>query len=183
MLKGTVETGRVVINEYPEGLEIIIPSQKSTFASGFLTIWLLAWSYGEIFIFNKIINGPEASTDAFIVFWLCAWTLGGMLAIFLLMWNTKGREIIRIDDKELWRSREYVWFSRSGRYQLNDIQNLRLNEIDLSRPDIDQSEFWGITGGSITFDYGHCTEKLARELDQEDASELIDLLKARYPIA
>ncbi len=182
MLKGTVETGRVLVNEYSEGLEIIIPPQKSSFVSGFLTTWLLAWSYGEIMVVDKMVNRPVSDIDAFILLWLGAWTLGGLLAMVLQLWNLKGREVITIDQNELSRSREYVWFSRSSHYLLKHIHNMRQTEIDFSRPDIYQgTEFWGLSGGAISFDYGPGTQKIALEIDEDDANELIGIIRQRYP--
>lgn len=182
MLKDTVETERVIVNEYPQGLEIIIPAQNSVFMSGLLTTWLVAWFYGEVFIFGRVINGTPETVDGFTMLWLGAWTVGGIYAAFLQVWNTRGREIIRVDDKELRRSRDYVLFSRSGRYPIEHIRDMRLTELDLSRPDLDQSEFWGVSGGLISFDYGQSTQKLGLDLNEKEASRLIDLLKARYPV-
>jgi len=177
-----VKKRRITIDHYAQGIEVIIPPRKNAFVSRFLTLWLLAWLYGEIVIIDRIINRPVAAADAFIVFWICAWTFGGLLAVLLQLWNMKGREIIKIDDNELWRSREYVWFARSRHYQLRHIRNMRPTEIDLSRPDINQgTEFWGLSGGTISFDYGESIQKIALGIDEADAREIIGAIKARYP--
>ena len=120
--------------------------------------------------------------DAFIVFWLCAWTFGGLLAVLLQLWNLKGQEIIKIDEVELWRAREYVWFARSRHYQLRNIRRMRLTEVDLSRPVLNQgTEFWGLSGGAISFDYGASTQKIALGIDETNASEIIEAIKTRFP--
>ena len=182
MVKGSLETRRVLINDYSEGLEIIIPPRKNPFVSGFLTTWLLAWIYGEIVIIDKIVNQAEGGADAFIVLWLCAWTFGGLVAVLLQSWNLKGREIIKIDEDELWLSREYVWFARSRHYQLRHIRNMRLTEINMSRPDLYQgAEFWGLSGGAVSFDYGESIQRIALGIDEMDAGEIIETIKARYP--
>jgi len=106
------------MNDYAEGIEIIIPPKRSVFVQFFLMNWLLAWGYGEFVILDKLINQTHSTPDAFIVFWFCVWTFGGLLAILIWQWNMKGREVIRISEDELLRRREYVWFVRSSRYEL-----------------------------------------------------------------
>ena len=136
------------ITEYAQGIEIVIPPRRNKFVSGFLALWLLAWVYGEVVIIDKLLNQSEGVPDAFILFYLTAWAFGGLLAILLWLWNNKGQEIIRVADNELIRIRDFVWFSRSRHFQLRHIRNMRLDEIDLSLPELNRgSEFWGLSEG------------------------------------
>lgn len=166
---------------FPEGIEVIIPAKKSLFVNLFLLLWLLAWSYGAVVIIARLIANNAQTPDAFIVIFACGWALSGMLAVFIGLWNNKGREIIKINDSELKRSREYVWFSRSKIYETKHITNLRLS--DLSPTSLEYAggmEFWGLSGGMITFDYESDIAKIGLGIDEDEARHIIELIKARH---
>jgi hypothetical protein len=141
----------------------------------------MAWAYGEAVILNRLLNGDGQTPDAFIVIYASGWTLSGILAIFIWLWNNRGREVIRISDTELKRSREYVWFSLSKIYQAADIRKLRVS--DLSPTSLEMGggmEFWGLAGGAITFDYKSELGKVGLGIDETEAGRIIEIIKARY---
>jgi len=176
-----MEKSRCIINGYPEGIEVIIPAKKGFFVNTFIAVWLMAWVYGEVVIINRLINIDGQTPDAFLVFYACGWSLSGMLAIFIWLWNNKGREVIRISDNELRRSREYVWFSRSKIFQTKFISNLRVS--DHSPTSLEMSggmEFWGLAGGTIAFDYKSSLGKIGLGIDEAEAEKIIEAIKARY---
>lgn len=141
----------------------------------------MAWVYVEIIILKQLFNTESRGPDAFIVFYACGWILSGLLAIFIWLWNNKGREIIRVSDSELYRSREYVWFSRSKVYYSNQIRNLRVVEITPASIEMSGGmEFWGLTGGAIMFDYEAGVGKIGLGLDEAEAKQIIEVIKTRY---
>ena len=77
-------------------MEVIVSARRSPFVNFFLLVWLVGWSIGEIEIAGKLISHEAETPDAFMVFWAFGWTLGGLLAVFIYLYNMKGREIIRI---------------------------------------------------------------------------------------
>ncbi len=104
-----------------------------------------------------------------------------MLAILVWLWNNKGREIIRIGDSELKRSREYGLFSRSRIYQISNIGNLRVSDLSPTSLEIGGGmEFWGLSGGTITFDYEQGIAKFGLGLDEAEASQIIQIIISRY---
>ena len=172
---------RLEINQYEAGIEVIVPAKKSGFISGFLVLWMLAWSYGELSIIGRLIHGNDQFADAFMMIWSCAWSLGGFVAVLLWLWNLKGREIILISNTEIRRYREFVLFSRSELYECRHVNNLRVNEIDLSSPDMVRGpEFWGLSGGMISFDYGEGTGKFGLGIGDEEANRIVEVVKSRY---
>ena len=104
-----------------------------------------------------------------------------MLASFIWLWNTRGREIIRIGDDELKLSREYVWFSRSKFYETKYIHNLRLSDLSPSSLAMGGGiEYWGLSGGTIAFDYGPTLTKIGLGLDEAEAEHIIEAIKVRH---
>jgi hypothetical protein len=144
---------------------------------------MAGWTVGEITIMANLISYQGKLPDAFMVFWACAWTLSGMLAIFIWFWNMKGREVIRISDSELIRSREYVWFARSNKFQTALINNVRLTENSpLTLETGGGMEFWGLSGGMISFDYGPAIQKFGLGISESEAAHILEAIKARCEI-
>ena len=176
-----MKKGRSIINVYPQGIEVIIPAKQSVFVNFFLSLWLLAWAYGEAVIINRLLNNDGQTPDAFIVLFACGWTLSGLLATFIWLWNNRGREIIRISDSELKRIRQYVWFSRSKIYETKHIEKIRISDLSPTSLEMEGGiEFWGLSGGTITFDYGSDIAKIGLGIDEEEASQIIDVIKTRH---
>lgn len=172
---------RSIISVYPEGIEVIIPAKKSLFVNCFLAFWLLAWVYGEAVIISRLLSIDGQTPDAYIVFFACGWTFSGMLAILVWLWNNKGLEIIRISNSELKRSREYGLFSRSKIYQAKYISNLRVSDLSPTSLEVGGGmEFWGLSGGTITFDYEPGIAKIGLGLDEAEAGHIIQIINARY---
>ena len=181
MTQGDSSKKRAVVKQYSEGVEVIIPARKSLLVNFVLMLWMAGWAYGEVSILSKLVNASGQPPDAILVFWIVGWTLGGLFAVFMWLWNNRGREIIRISEHELKHSREYVFFSRSRSYGAGLISNLRLNP--LSDADLELNggmEFWGLTGGTIAFDYQQNTQKLGLGLNEDEAADIIKTILSRF---
>ncbi len=176
-----LKTRHLRINQYPEGLKVIISARRSPFVNFFLLFWMIGWIIGEIEITGNLINHEAETPDAFMVFWAVGWTLSGLLAVFIWLYNMKGREIVSISDSELIRIRQFVFFSRSKIYATELITNLRLTDINPSALDMGGGmEFWGLSGGTLTFDYGPGIEKFGLGIDEDEARQVIAAVKARF---
>ncbi|MFV2033149.1 MAG: hypothetical protein ACC663_11690 [Gammaproteobacteria bacterium] len=172
---------RSIINQYEQGIEVIIPATKNPLVNFVLVLWIIGWVYGEVAILSKLINTNGQSPDAILVFWIVAWTLGGLVAVLMWLWNEKGCEIIRISASELRHSRNYVLFSRSQSYQTGLISNLRLNPQTASNLEMGGGmEFWGLAGGTIAFDYNQGIYKFGLGLDEAEADEIIKAFQSRF---
>ena len=170
---------RLTINEYPQGVEIIISARRSPFLNIFLIAWMLAWTYGELEIINRLIEYEGDSPDAFIVFWACGWTLSGFLAAFIWLWNMKGEEIIRVSGDGLLRYRNYALFARLQTYRTESISNLRLTALTPNSVEMSGGmEFWGLAGGAISFDYDSGIQKLGLGIGESQASEVITAINS-----
>ena len=181
MAKVNSNKRRTIVRQYAEGLEVIIFARQSRLVNLVLVFWMMGWVYGEVAILNKLISIGDKSPDAILVFWIGGWTLGGLFAVFLWLWNFRGREIIRISDSELRHSREYVFFSRSRYYQTSLITNLRLNPLSMDDLEIRGGmEFWGLTGGTVAFDYERGIQKFGLGIDEAEAIDIIKAILSRF---
>lgn len=174
---------RAIVNEYKEGIEVIIPARKSQLVNFVLLLWMMAWAYGEVTILSKLLNIGDNSPDAFLVIWICGWTLGGLFAVLMWLWNDRGCEIVRVSASELKHSRDYVLFSRSKSYETRLISNLHLNPQTASNLELGGGmEFWGLAGGTIAFDYDRGIYKFGLGLDEAEAIDIIKAFQSRFDI-
>ena len=177
----TQELLSVSVNENPEGIEIITPPSKSYTANLFLVLWLVGWMYGEIVIFGRIMDHSDRTADAISIFWMFGWTLGGIFAGVMWLWNNKGYEIIRIDDKEIRLIKVYVIFTRSKIFDIYRVRNLRVNRIIPSMDSMSEGmEFWGLSGGAIAFDYDMDTLKFGLSLSEEEAEKVVQAIFSQF---
>jgi hypothetical protein len=175
----TQESLSVSVN--PEGIEITTLPSKSYAANLFLVLWLVGWMYGEFVIFGKVLDNSDRTPDAISVFWLFGWTLGGIFAGIMWLWNNKGHEIIRIDDKEIRLIKVYVIFTRSKIYDVYRVRNLRVNRLIPSMDTMSEGmEFWGLSGGAIAFDYELDTPKFGLSLDEEEAEKVLQTIFSQF---
>jgi len=183
MAKVELGKGRSTVNELPQGIEVIIPAKKSYFVIFFLAFWLVGWAFGEISAIGALLDSENKAPTLFLSAWLGAWTIGGAFAILAWLWNIKGKEVVRVDGIELKHIRDFVLFKRSKEYELAHIKELRANTSNTSMFNINAGmEFWGFTGGSIAFDYGHSTHKFGAGLDEAEAKHIAETIKNRYKI-
>lgn len=181
MAKIEVGKGRTTINEFPQGIEIIIPSKKNYFSIIFLAFWLVGWAVGEISAIGMLFSAESKGPTLFLVAWLGGWTAGGAFAIVSWLYNIKGKEIIQIDGYELKHIRDFVLFKRSKEYEMAHIKGLRASTNNSSIFNFNSGmEFWGLTGGTVAFDYGHNTHKFGSGLDEAEAKHIVETVKHRY---
>lgn len=157
---------------------VTIPSKRNISIIGFLGFWLVGWAFGEVTAIYQLIAGPNGGNAIFLTAWLGAWTIGGSFAIYAWLWNLIGREIITLDSKILKYERKISFYSRISEYEVAHIGNLRAAPYEhggwFNRPR--GMEVWGLSGGSIAFDYGRSTHHFGIALDAADASYVIEQL-------
>ncbi|MDS4026800.1 MAG: hypothetical protein RKO25_07440 [Candidatus Contendobacter sp.] len=147
----------------------------------FLPIWLVGWAFGEVMATAALLTPGTDANKLFLGVWLCMWTLGGFFAIFALAWMIAGREIVSVNGQDLVHVRTVSGISRSKEYTLSAVSNLRASpqQFSLSNQDAD-FEYWGLSGGSIAFDYGKSTHRFGAGLNDAEAEHVVSSLKKRF---
>jgi hypothetical protein len=179
--KVEVGKGRSQIEDTPSGLRITIPAKKNYFLILFLAFWLVGWAFGEVTALAQVLNPESDAPKLFMLVWLGGWTVGGAFAIYAWLWNVKGKEIINISSLELQHIRSMPVFKRSKEYDLSAVSKLRAQAPGSSLFGAQNGmEFWGISGGSVVFDYGHSTHKFGVQLDEAEAIHIVNAINKRY---
>lgn len=174
--------GRSIISQNFQCLTIEIPAKKNWFAIVFISIWMLGWLAGEVFVFVAVFTSDQPLlANAFLLFWLIGWTVGGVMAFLMLAWQLGGKEIISLENNLLKIEKSIEGIGRKKFYDIHTIKNLSIQPTqDLG--------FWGksysinmpnIKNGKIKFDYGMKTIKFADEIDEAEARMIMNKLKER----
>ena len=174
--------GRAIIEQVGSGLRIIIPARMQVFAVLFLPLWLVGWAFGEVTVARQLFGSglPANGGSLFLTVWLTGWTLGGAWALYVLLWQLAGKEIIELTSTSLRQRKQISIFSRSREYAVATIKNMRLAP---PTPVFYQGQYvmQGLTfkEGTIAFDYGRDTHHLGAGLDEADADYVIGEMRKR----
>jgi hypothetical protein len=170
----------------PDALKITIPSKKQWLKILFLGFWLIGWAFGEfsvigILLSDKAFDGPIL----FIIAWLGGWTIGGGYAIYILLWQLAGSEVIIISQCGITTSRSifgYGFFPNE--YSFEYIKDLRVSTATRSISIFSWSwekEFYGLSGGCLVFDYGAKTINFGIGIYEAEAKQILAEVQQRYP--
>jgi hypothetical protein len=169
----------------PNGIKIVIPAKRNWFILLFLSFWLCGWAVGEFTVpFEFLKNDTPSEAILFSLAWLGMWTVGGGFAIYAWLWQVKGQEIITLTPTALLIKRSLFGYGRQKEYGVQHLKNLRVaaqgfNPFDFSSA----GQFWGISGGTIAFDYGAKTYRFGVGLDESEANQLVSQMKQLVRIA
>ncbi|HAF36381.1 MULTISPECIES: hypothetical protein [Sphingobacterium] len=93
--------GIAIIEQTPNGYQITIPAKKHVPVMMFLSLWLVAWAVGFMFVgsayLNDFFNNGTKGLGfdrLFTIVWLAGWTIVGLFVIKTLLWYLIGKEII-----------------------------------------------------------------------------------------
>ena len=184
----TPYTGRAIINESYNGVEIIVPARRNWFLTVFLSFWLCGWAVGETFAIREVTGvAGHASFDGFLSLWLCGWTVGGIFAFRTWWWNVAGKEIINISQGVLTVDKKGAIFKRIKSYDLNQAKNFRAYEepgIDNDFGRSSSGSLWNpAANGTIKFDYGMETVKFGDKLYQAEGEYILEKLRSKRLIS
>jgi hypothetical protein len=165
----------------PRGFEVIIPSKRNWFVTGFLCLWLCGWAVGEVVGATTFFtHNTDTAEKLFMTVWLAAWTLGGGFALYVFFWSLAGRERVLLGPATLSIKRELFGRGRLREYELNEIRDLRVAPTAYNPFDPRYGlQFWGLGGGVIAFDHGSATIRFGAALDEAEAKSIVGQLRSR----
>jgi hypothetical protein len=194
---------RAVVNDSPEGLEIVIPAPRIWPVVVFLGFWLAGWATGEAFALRQMLLPSPVQAKAFLSVWLAFWTFGGTAAFSILVWMLAGHERVRLRPDALTIQREAFGLGPVTVYELDGVRNLTARELppltgvtvarSAQAPDgrmVASAEqagavlrVIGIGGPGISFVYGGKPVRFGVALDPMEARLVVAQLRARHSFA
>jgi hypothetical protein len=173
------------VTELPDGVALRIPSRRNLFLFAFLTFWLCGWLVGEIMVSVALFAAAkkqEPPATFFMLAWLGAWTVGGAFAIYTWLWQLAGFELVTASGTALSVKRAIFGFGSTKHYDATKIRDLRVATTSMNPFDFRSSlAFWGIGGGTVSFDYGYKSIRFAAGVEEAEARIIRQLVAARLP--
>lgn len=160
---------------------MVIPGSRSWFVIGFLGLWVCAWAVAEVMVPAQYLKGEIPSEAQSLMFaWLAVWTVGGLLAVYALLWQAMGKEIVIVEGQTFTSRRDIGGFGFDKVCDLAQMKNLRVEPIGFNPLDISAAlQLWGIGGGAIAFDYETNTFRFGAGLDETEAKQVVTAIQKR----
>ncbi|MFZ5904694.1 MAG: hypothetical protein ACOYZ8_14200 [Chloroflexota bacterium] len=166
---------------------ISIPSKKNWFQMVFLFIWLAGWAFGEVMVGDILLavflKNSVGVPILFLFVWLAGWTAGGVFALYALLWQLAGKEIIEINGQAIRIGRSIFGIHFPKEYTSQYIKDLRVSTS--MPPDMfgwsRTFALWGLGPGMIAFDYGAKTIRFSSGVDEAEAKQIISEILQNYP--
>lgn len=170
-------------NSTSSGVRVEVPAKKQWFRAIFMLFWLSIWATGWLTGASTWLSTfASAGINVFMTIWLTIWTIGGLTVVLSLLWNFLGRETIEIDQQTLSLRYAILGIGFTRRYRLADCTRLRVS----STPPVSawngrsRQSLLG-ESGTLSVSYGPRTVRFARDMDEAEATQLADKLRARFP--
>ncbi|WP_067141272.1 hypothetical protein [Oceanivirga salmonicida] len=172
-------TGRAIIREYDDILEIKIPSRKKIFEIIFILFLVILWLIVEIFALSSFFSNSYSDLFAknSISVKLPSWTVGGVFIIYISIYKLFGYELITVENGNLKISKKAGLINRKREYKIIEIKNMAIIQNTLPYNDED---FIPFENQKIKFDYGMKTIKFASDIDEAEAKMILEKLKRNH---
>jgi hypothetical protein len=194
---------RAVVNDSPEGLEIVIPAPRIWPVVVFLGLWLAGWATGEAFALRQILSPAPVPAKVFLAVWLAFWSFGGTAALSVCVWMLVGHERVRLRPDVLTIQREAFGLGPTRAYELDRIRNLRAQPMPSlaegavapgapapeGKPAVPAEQakavmrVIGIGGPGISFTCASRPVRFGVALDPLEARSVVAQLEARHTFA
>lgn len=118
--------------------------------------------------------------DGFMTVWLLGWTIGGIFVIFMLLWGFFGHEIILIEQGDFILEKSIFGIGQKRRIPMTDLKNIRYDKVetDLFSGKTNWS-LVGLGPGPIKIDYGLRTYSFGLAVDEAEANYLIEIIRKK----
>lgn len=172
---------RAEIIDTADSLEIRILPRRLGYAILSAILWLSFLSVFSLLIYGALLKPGLRHADPLPVLLLAMPLLAVCLMIFT--WLPLAVEVIRMNSRQLIRSRKLFGIGRSSEYALADIKNLRVTPLPLIPNLMDSRGNPGLMLqiGLIAFDYGYKTYRVGHGLEEPEARELVQRISSRFP--
>ncbi len=121
-------TGRVVINEFYDGVEIVIPAKKDWFVVAFSGVWFCILLYFGIFVSTQLLGIGAEGARVFVYIIFTILIVQGFSVITRVWWNIAGKELIHVSQGVLTITRKGAIFKRARSYEFAQCSNFRAVE-------------------------------------------------------
>lgn len=165
----------------PGGLVVDLPSPRRPVTVAILSLWLVGWAFGLVFMVQQLLlPGPFSLDRAFLLAWMLAWAAAGVGVVGYMAWLLAGRERVLLEGGSLVIRRGVLgaWWTR--RWPLAGIRRLRTFGREIPPVIALGLDVSGRGAAGVRFECGGHVVRFARTLSEHDARAIVELLRARH---
>lgn len=165
----------------PGELVADLPSPRRPVTVGVLSLWLVGWAFGVVFMVQQLLSpGPFSFDRAFLLAWTLVWAAAGFAVMGYMTWLVAGRERVSVEGGALVIRRGVLglWWAR--RWPLESIRRLRTFGREIPPMIALSLDFSGRGAAGVRFESGGQVVRFARALGENDARTIVELLRSRY---
>lgn len=186
---------RHVTIDLGDSLRITLPSRKHWLTIIAASLFVLFWAVGEFVFFSLAVPvllsllttqsalvalAALAFPAIFGVVWISFWTIGGLTALYALLWNLAGREVIDVSPLAIRLSRRVPGWGRAKEYLAEHVKDLRVSPQVMPEWFMRRSAWPAAAIGQLAFDYGARTIRFA-DADEAEAKMILAEIQQRFP--
>ncbi len=171
-------TSRISYRDLPNGLAIRIAAPKNIWGIVFLPFWWAGWTVAVAFAWATLV----LKGDLFLALWLLIAMPIWFAIPAIWSWWLFGHEEVAATGDALMVGRRLSRLRQEKTFAVKDIRNLRA--AGFFGDPWNRRNYWSVTGywwgfggGMIAFDHGGGVQRFGINLEEGDASEIVDRLR------
>lgn len=162
-----------------QGLSIVILSSIDNFKKYILFFWLLAWTVCGALVFTEIFKIQDSNTKIAFIVWMAFWAYFEYKVLTAFIWRQFGKEKIKINNGNLLIKKDISGRGKTQSYQIDFIKDLRLRTTENSFLESLNKSYWVVAGEVLAFDYYGKEIKFGIQLPENEAKEILNIIKQK----
>ncbi|MEO6884106.1 MAG: hypothetical protein ABI199_08790 [Bacteroidia bacterium] len=161
-------------------IEIVASTNADNLKRNLLIIWLLMWTALGVIVASQYVQLRDPNQKTFLIVYLGFWLYYEYKVGKTLRWRMFGKEIIDINNETFSITKMLSGKGKEELFELKDIHELHLFEgREKGFFKSLNNSYWVIGFGSVAFDYDGKEIKFGLQVEEEEAKQLMKMVKYR----
>lgn len=157
-----------------------IPSIADATKLKILMVWFILWTISGMIVFTQFFVPTSRDVKVWYAVWMAFWAYFEYKASVLLSYRRKGKEILQFSESGFTFRRDINGRGIDKVYERTEIKNIRT--VDFKDKKVIarvQPLYWNMGYETVLFDYRGKEEALGLQLTEEEAQQLVKIMKQR----
>ena len=157
-----------------------IPSIADATKLKILMVWFILWTISGMIVFTQFFVPTSRDVKVWYAVWMAFWAYFEYKASVLLSYRRKGKEILQFSESGFTFRRDINGRGIDKVYERAEIKNIRT--VDFKDKKVIarvQPLYWNMGYETVLFDYKEKEEALGLQLTEEEAQQLVKIMKQR----
>ena len=157
-----------------------IPSIADATKLKILIVWFILWTISGMIVFTQFFVPTSRDVKVWYAVWMAFWAYFEYKASVLLSYRRKGKEILQFSESGFTFRRDINGRGIDKVYERAEIKNIRT--VDFKDKKVIarvQPLYWNMGYETVLFDYKGKEEALGLQLTEEEAQQVVKIMKQR----